>query len=53
MRADSGGGWLIQEITDAATAYEDALAYAEWLEIESVPILGMDEAAPKILESLA
>jgi hypothetical protein len=53
VRADSGGGWLIQEITDAATVYEDALAYSEWLEIESVPILGMDEAAPKILESLA
>ena len=52
VRADGGGGWVIQEINDATKAYEDSLAYAEWLDIETVPIITIDEAVPKILESL-
>ena len=52
VRADGRGGWVIQDTTDLVSGYVDSLAFAEWLEIDSVPILTIDEAVPKIMESL-
>ena len=53
VHVDGGGGWIIQDTTDMLTAYETSLAYSEWLEIESVPVITVEEAVPKILDYLS
>ncbi len=50
---DGSFGLVIQELDDAATGYQATLAYQEWLDLETTPILTVEEAVPHILESLA
>ncbi|MCZ7527882.1 MAG: hypothetical protein M5U14_16790 [Acidimicrobiia bacterium] len=50
--ADGGGGLLVEDITDATTAYEWALAYSEYMDLETRPVITVDEALPKISDWL-
>ena len=44
-RVDGSGGVLIQEAqADPETSYRSILQYAEWIEFDSTPMVGMDEA---------
>jgi hypothetical protein len=49
VRADGTGGTVISENSDAKELHEVALAYAQWLEIEIIPILTIDDAVPALL----
>ena len=53
VRADGGGGFVIGDDPSSEQLYEVALAYSEWLDIETIPILRVEDAIPKITEYLA
>jgi hypothetical protein len=49
---DGSGGLLIIESDDQAVLYQATLAYQEWLEMETTPIMTIEDAVPHILASL-
>ena len=49
---DGSGGFVIIDSDDPAALYQTTLAYQEWLELETTPIMTIDDAVPHILASL-
>lgn len=49
---DGRGGFVIVDSDDPTTLYQAALAYQEWLEMETTPIMAIADAIPHILASL-
>ena len=48
--ADGGGGFVISDGSDMDELYADAVAYAEYLEFSTRPILAIEDAVPTIVE---
>ena len=46
--ADGSGGFLIADESGLDRLYEDALAYSPYLELETRPVLTIDDAVPQI-----
>jgi len=49
---DGRGGFIIIDSDDQAALYQATLAYQEWLEMETTPIMTIEDAVPHILASL-
>ena len=49
---DGSFGFVILDTDDVGALYDASLAYGEWLELETTPIIAIDEAVPHILASL-
>lgn len=49
---DGTGGFVIVDSDDPASLYQATLAYQEWLDMETTPIMAIDDAVPHILASL-
>ncbi len=50
VRLDGSGGFMIQELQeDPEAAYENALRYQPWIEIEIVSVASIEEAFPVAL----
>ena len=49
---DGRGGLVITETDDPTTLYQATLAYQEWLEMHSTPIMRVEDAIPHIAASL-
>ena len=47
--ADGGGGFLIVDGTEMDMLYNDAIAYAPWMDLSATPIIAIEEAVPEIL----
>ncbi len=41
---DGSGGFVLVESDDAATLYQATLAYQEWLEMDTTPIMRIEDA---------
>lgn len=50
---DGSSGFVIIDSDDPATLYQATLAYQEWLEMDTTPIMTIEDAVPHILASLA
>lgn len=48
LNTDGRGGLLISENDSMQSAYEAALAYEQWMDFETTPILTIEEAMPTI-----
>lgn len=46
--ADGSGGFTIAEVDSLQDGYEGALRYQEWMDMETRPILTIDDAMPVI-----
>lgn len=46
--ADGGGGIVIADETSLEKIYENALAYAPWMDFKMQPIIGIEDAVPQI-----
>jgi hypothetical protein len=44
VKADGTGGFTINEVDDPATSYAASLAYAEFIEFSTSPVLKIDDA---------
>ena len=51
--ADGGGGLIIADNDDLAAGYADALAYQQWMDFKSTPILAIDDAMPVIMTAFS
>jgi len=51
--ADGGGGLIIADNDDLAAGYADALAYQQWMDFKSTPILAIDDAMPAIMTAFS
>ena len=49
---DGRGGLVIVETDDPTVLYHATLAYQEWLELSSTPIMTVEDAVPHIIASL-
>ena len=49
---DGRGGLVIIETDDPGVLYQATLAYQEWLDLRSTPIMTVEDAMPHILASL-
>lgn len=49
---DGTGGFVIVDSDDPASLYQATLAYQEWLDMETTPIMTIEDAVPHILASL-
>lgn len=49
---DASAGLVIVETDDVGSLYQATLAYQEWLEIDTTPIMTMEDAVPHIMQSL-
>jgi hypothetical protein len=49
---DGTGGYLIVESDDEVTLYQATLAYQEWLDLKTTPIMTIEDAVPHLLASL-
>lgn len=49
---DGSGGFVIIDSDDPAPLYQATLAYQEWLDMETTPIMAIADAVPHILTSL-
>lgn len=49
---DGSGGIVIIDSDDQAALYQATLAYQEWLEMETTPIMTIEDAVPHLLASL-
>jgi hypothetical protein len=49
---DGTGGYVIVESDDQAALYQATLAYQEWLDLETTPIMAIEDAVPHLLASL-
>ncbi len=52
IHADNSGGFVIGDESGLDRLYGDALAYSTYLQLETRPILTIDEAMPQIMEYL-
>ena len=50
---DGSHGSVIVETDDPASLYQATLAYQEWLDLETTPIMTIEDAVSHILNSLA
>jgi hypothetical protein len=48
QRTDAGG-LIIADVEDQQAGYENALAYQQWMDFQSTPILTIDDAMPAIM----
>ena len=46
---DGSGGVIIAENDDMQTGYANTLAYQQWMDFKTTPILTIDDAMPAIL----
>lgn len=46
--ADGSGGFTIAEVDSMQDAYANALRYQQWMDMETRPILTIDDAMPAI-----
>ena len=46
------GGLLIIDSDDQAALYQATLAYQEWLDLKTTPIMAIEDAVPHIVASL-
>jgi hypothetical protein len=51
--ADGSGGLTITDSDDPQAGYADALAYQQWMDFKSTPILTIDDAMPAILAAFS
>jgi hypothetical protein len=51
VAADGRGGLIITESDDVGEAYENSLAYQQWMDLETTPVLTIDDAMPAILNA--
>ena len=49
VSADGRGGLIITEVDDAQEGYANALAYQQWLDLDSTPVLTIADAMPTIM----
>jgi hypothetical protein len=49
-RADGRGGTVISENADISELHDVALAYSEYMDIEIIPVLMIDDAVPALLK---
>ena len=49
VSADGRGGLIISDSDDVLKGYADVLAYQQWMDFQSTPILTIDDAMPAIL----
>ena len=49
---DGSGGVVIIESDDQAALYQATLAYQEWLEMDTTPVMAIEDAIPHIAASL-
>lgn len=49
---DGSGGIVIIDSDDQVALYQATLAYQEWLELETTPIMTIEDAVPHLLASL-
>ena len=49
---DGSFGFVIIETDDVAGLYDASLAYGEWLELDTTPIMAIEDAVPQIIASL-
>jgi len=47
--ADGSGGLTITDSDDPQAGYAEALAYKQWMDFKSTPILTVDDAMPAIM----
>ena len=50
---DGRAGFTIVETDDPVALYQTALAYQEWLELETTPIIATADAVPHMLAELS
>lgn len=50
---DGSFGFVIVDSDDAVGLYQTTLAYQEWLDMETTPIIPVEDAVPHVLASLA
>ncbi len=48
VKADGTGGFILVESDDIEALYEQALHFSEYLEVETMPVLPLEKALPKI-----
>lgn len=53
VSTNGDGGWILTESDDAKPAYRNLLNYTAYLSTETTVVLGIDDAVPLILDSLA
>lgn len=46
------GGFLIIDSDDQASLYQATLAHPQWLDLETTPIMAVEDAVPRILAFL-
>lgn len=49
VAADGRGGLVITDSDSALQAYENSLHYQEWMDIETTPVLTLEDALPTIM----
>ncbi len=49
VSADGRGGLIIADVQDQQAGYENALAYQQWMDFQTTPILTIDDAMPAIM----
>lgn len=52
VAADNSCGFTVVESDDIASGYAATLAYAEYVEFDTTPVLTIEEALPHMLEAL-
>lgn len=53
VSADGRGGLIIAEVDDLQAGYANALAYEQWMDFQSTPILTIEDAMPAIMASVS
>jgi hypothetical protein len=53
VSADGRGGLIIADVEDQQEGYADALAYQQWMDFQSTPILTIDDAMPAIMAAFS
>jgi hypothetical protein len=53
VSTDGRGGLIIAEVDDPQEGYANALAYQQWMDFKSTPILTIDDAMPAILAAFS
>ena len=49
VSADGRGGMIIADVEDQQAGYENALAYQQWMDFQTTPILTIEDAMPAIM----
>lgn len=53
VSVDGRGGLIIAEVDDSQENYANALAYQQWMDFQSTPILTIEDAMPSILAAFS